>query len=234
MVAGVVAIIAGASTPSASWSLWLTSIGGAAVGATIGSFFVRLSSEDLVEHVKTTLGKTISSTFTSNDSEIKPIKKKWYHYNVSQKDGEFRWRCAILDFSKDPSIGSLNTLIRFSDKAGKAHEYRVEAALRGERLISFYYPPSGNESIAVEIIPFVGHSFEHFHVGVTFHQTWDSNHALAAIIISENPLLGIKVEGDVPELHDKELSEMWLQGMEKVAPLIKLPGVEDETGERIA
>jgi len=222
-ISGVTAIIAGAVNPNASWALWLTSLGSAAVGATIGSFFLRLSAKDILQHVKHVLTKTANARFISDVEFTDAYKKKWYHYNVSQNNRKLTWKCAHLDYRSSPVEGGLSAVIHFEDKVGKIHKYRVESAFRGERLISFYHAPAGLESVAVEIIPFMGHAFKDYYSGIAFMQTWDGTHSLIPILISEKPLFDVKAEGHIPDEKNELFDNAWIAGMDCIDSVFPLP-----------
>lgn len=225
-VAGLVAVIAGASNPNEVWSIWLTSLGSAAAGASIGSFFLRLSAEDLSNDVKEALKQSVRSRFLSEEKFTDEYKKKWYHYNVSQNNGKFSWKCAFLDYSNCPIEGGMSASIKFADKLNQIHKYRVESAFRGERLISFFHTPTGLESIAAEIIPFLGHAFKDYYAGISFMQTWDGNHSLIPILMSETPLFGVRSEGFIPEeLYDK-FDDAWIKGMDEAGPIFPMPSLQ--------
>lgn len=227
MLSGVTAVIAGGANPSEKWSVWLTSIGSAAIGATMGAFFIRLGAEDLIEHTKKLLTSSLSSKFVS-DTEIDDMyKKHWYRYSVGQKNGIFQWGVRKIDFNKCDTIKGIKTSIKFSDKNNNTHVYHIEAAFRGERLISFSYPPFGNESVGVEVIPFMKNSFENVQAGLSFIQTWDSNHTITPVLMCNTPLFGIKKEGVIPEKFQQELSKLWIVNIEKSSPIFPLPKIQD-------
>lgn len=174
--------------------------------------------------MKQTLLDTLSSRFTSPDNTSDAYKKKWYHYGVSQKNGKHTWMCTVIDFSASAVIGGLTTSARYSDKAGNIHIYKIEAAFRGERLVSFYSPPIGHESIAVEIMPFMGNAFQHYYAGVAFLQTCDGNHSLIPVLMSEQPMFDVQSAGDAEESLNDKFNEAWISGFKNINPLLPLPG----------
>lgn len=219
-ISGLIAVISGASNPTAGWSIFLTSIGGAAIGSTIGSIFIRLGAEDLFINIRRMLSTSIKSKFTSEPHSCEQLKRKWYRYKTSMINGNYVWRCSIIDFSGDPSPNSLNTSISYENNSGKIVTYNVEGGVRGEHFVTFHSPSVGTESVAVEVIPYFNHSFESIFSGIIFHQNWDGENAISPVIISDIPLLDIKTTGNIPLSLNSKLNEIWIEKMQKFATVL--------------
>ena len=225
MIAGLTAVISGGTNPSVNWSIWLTSIGSAAVGATIGAFFVRLSAEDLMEDTKKILKNTLETKFSSNNNLDSEYKIVWYRYGIKQMDGEYKWNLNKIDFNECKQLSGMKSSVKVTDKNDKSHIYKIESAFRGEKFISFFHPPFGTESIAMEVIPFMGNSFENHQSGLILHQTWDGNHAISSVMMSRVPLFNIKKEGIIPNEFQKKMSELWVRNFKKNTPIFPLPDI---------
>jgi len=117
----------------------------------------------------------------------------------------------------------MSAVIRFADKVGKVHKYRVESAFRGERLVSFFHAPTGHESIAAEIMPFMGHAFKDYYAGLSLMQTWDGTHSLIPILMSESPLFGAKAEGHIAEDKNSLFDDAWITGMDGIDSIFPMP-----------
>ena len=222
LTASVALVSVGALHPSRMWSVLLTSIGSAFLGASIASVFARLGAEDLLRSIRSTLNKVFAPKFTSDEKLVQQYRRRWYTYNISQKDGVFCWRCVIIDFSRSTAHDRLATDIQLADRWGKPHRYSVEAGVRDGRFIVFYHPERGCEPVGMDILPLMGLDFLGVHSGMGVIQAWDGNHSVVPVIFSPTSLHGVNSNGDIlPELA-KDFDDEWLTGMKLISPIFPL------------
>ncbi len=223
-MAGIVAIIAGGSHPSDQWSLWLTSTGGAVLGASVGAFLGAVSAQDILLVLK----QSFHGRFTSPEPSIRYYRKKWYNYNVGKKGGRLYWRCSIVDFSCSVGIGKLTTNVSYEGKDGQIYHYTCEAGIRGSRFVVFTFPaPPSQEAVCVCIYARMGMQYLGYYSGLSFLQTWDDTDDVMPVLMSPIPLHGVMKAGDICGELAASFDETWLQGMVKgnsFVPLVTRPG----------
>jgi len=224
LVAGTGAVVVGALHPSHAWALWLTSVGGAVVGASIASLFARLSAEELFVFIRRVLKDTLGARLLSDEEAVRPYRRRWYQYCVSQKAGRMAWKCLVLDFSKSSGVGRLTTRLSTEGTDGQRFTYDVEAAVRNERFLIFAAPERGREPVALDVLPLMGLDFMGKHAGLSFVQTWDGNHAIVPILMADRPLHSISTQGEVPEELWPAFDEEWRRAAGAIRPLIPFAG----------
>lgn len=222
LTASAALVCVGALHPSRTWSLLLTSVGSAFLGASIASVFGRLGAEELLRYIKSLLNKAFAPKFTSEESAVVQYRRRWYTYNISQKNGAFCWRCIILDFTRSKVADRLATDIQLTDRRGQPHRYYVEAGIRDVRFIVFYHPEKGREPVGMDIVPLMGLEFLGNHSGISIVQAWDGNHSIIPVIFSPGPLYGVNSNGDIPEELSKKFDDEWRKGMRLVGPILPL------------
>jgi hypothetical protein len=124
-------------------------------------------------------------------------------------EGQPKWRYEIFHFDSDVSIGSLTTMVASRDPDGEPHDYRIDAAVRGSRLILTQTALQGQEAPMVEIFPYILHDFRTTHAGVGIVQTWDGVEILSSALLSRRPLCDVSESDSLNEDQAKHLTELW-------------------------
>jgi len=213
---GIALVGWGATISNASYSLILSSVGGAIFGAGISLFLGDLVGKNALDEVKNILSASIDDSFCprenalcSKEHEVSSYRAKWHHYHVTRMHDKYIWRYRIYDFSKTCFPGKLAAEISAKDKQGREHKYIVKAGIRDGRFIIFEKAALGNEPVIIEIYPFMGLELQGIHGGIGTMRTWDGNSVLFPCIMSREPIIGWKKEGDIPEKVFVELDRLW-------------------------
>jgi len=203
LIVGVVFIVVGATLEMP----YLTSIGGALFGTSLGIFVGRLanqdlaeanrranevlvqSNQDLVKRLSKLVRESVRDSFVSDEEKISDSRVEWHLYYVTEMSGNAVWTHAILDFTKSQTPGRLTSTTYLLDESEKGQRYDVEAGRRDNRFIIFLRPPPiSEESAATYVFPYGGFRARSPHYGVSFLETWDQTRAISPAILSRNVL----------------------------------------------
>lgn len=187
----------------------LASLGGGILGAAIGLLVARTSSQESADDIRGLLRDTLTSNFTSEDDALDSLRRKWFHYHVTDFNEGSVWRHRNYHFDHSTSIGSIVSSITVEDDLGLSHDYRIEAAVRGSRLIIVQTRLHGDEPPVIQIYPNMMLAFQNVHCGVSFMQNWTGRHIVTRSILSRVPLIAGLSEGTVPDVHRKTLDTAW-------------------------
>ncbi len=187
----------------------LTVFGGAVVGAATSIVVARIADSSTLEEVRDLIVTNTASRFFSNEADLSPIRKTWYHYHMTVMEGTCVWRHRKYHFEKSGGLGTLSTEIEVLDPAGGSHKYSIEAGVRGGRLVLLQRRLEGHEEVVVQVYPDMLAGFRSVHCGISFLQDWDSNHLVTRAILSRDPLIRDLPEGSVPDDVAAALTNAW-------------------------
>ncbi|HEX3691757.1 MAG TPA: hypothetical protein VHU13_00290 [Solirubrobacteraceae bacterium] len=186
---------------------------GALAGAVVGSSLTILIDKRLqrgpVSQMLEVLEKTLGSTMTSVESDLAGLRTVWHHYHLTVVKGTPTWRYEIFNFDRDLSIGSLTASVASRDSDGEPHDYRIDAAVRGSRLILTQTALQGQEAPMVEIFPYILHDFRTTHAGVGIVQTWDGIEILSSALLSRRPLFEGSEADVISDEQSRHLTALW-------------------------
>jgi hypothetical protein len=182
---------------------------GALIGTSITILVDRRLQRGPLSQMVMILEDTLSSTMRSAERDLAGLRTRWHHYHLTVIKGQPKWRYEMFEFAGDASIGSLSTTVTSIDPDGESHEYRIEAAVRGARLIVTHTPLRGREAPVVEIFPHMLYEFTGVHAGVGIIQTWDRDEVLTPTLFSHTPLCDISEPGFVDTELAACLNDYW-------------------------
>lgn len=165
-----------------------TAVGGGVLGAGLNTLVVRQYERDVLEEVRASVRESLAARLTSDDKELRPFRKDWYHYYQSQADGQLTWWSEFLPFEHSDSIGSIKTTSTVSDIANSKHSYTTEAGVRNGTLFLLCTIDQGNENGIVEVYP-VATGYKTVYAGMLFIESWDSVHLAGKCLLSMAPLV---------------------------------------------
>lgn len=213
IILGVSLCVVGSLVTSQSVSTTLLALGSGIIGAVLSLLFASLSQSDLAENIYHQLGD--HTGFLSDEALLRPLRKIFHHYHVTQIDGKKVWRYRQYDFSKTTLIGRLHASIEAKDGSGRARRYQIHAGVRESRLILFEKAEESLEPIIIEIYPMMMIAAQNRHAGVGFMQTWDGNHLVTKALFSEDPIQGIENEGDIDPSKFAMIEQLWEDSMKR-------------------
>jgi hypothetical protein len=120
--------------------------------------------------------------------------------------------------------------ISVQDTSGRTLRYRLEAGVRGDRLIIFNSMLNGQEPVFTEVYPqFVNYKGTHY--GIVLMENWDGFNMLSKTTLSSHDLLdGEQVEeGTVPERFFAQLDGEWEAGFAQHNRMFPSPGAAVST-----
>lgn len=216
-VAGLSIIGAGALSQNPQLAIFLSSLGGAVFGASFSGVVSNLSESVLTGNILDILRETLSSKILSDENNLPRYRKRWFHYELSQRrKGRLYWAATIYDFCNTNLQGKLASTITWYDNNGKDQQYRIEGAVRDSRVLFFIKALASDEPIAIEIFPFMGETFRTTHCGFWLMVTWDGNNTLMPTIISDQPLFGVRKAGPVPDDLSDAFYDEWRAGFKQI------------------
>ncbi len=187
----------------------ISAIGGAIFGTSFGHIISNLRGQDFLNEVKHILQYSLDANFTSDESKLESYRKMFYHYHITEIDGKYVWRFAIIDFTSFAGIGRLGTVIDVKDMAGKNHKYKITGGVRDNRFIMFEKASVGNEPCLVELFPFMGKAYHRHHCGILILESWDGTNLISPCIMSNTPIENWDIEGNVDDEVGKKLDNIW-------------------------
>jgi hypothetical protein len=194
----------------------LISFGSAIVGAVVSTFVTRQTGQDLLEDIRSVIANSLECKFTSTEDTLAPIRHDWFHYHVTGVQNHYIWRHDIYRFRHSASVASLvaNIVVK-DDSPGMRHQYRLEAGVRGTRLIIIQTRIDGNELPVIQVYPDMAESFRSTHCGIILNQDWDGHNIISKSILSRTRLIAGLEEGSVDAAHFATLDRIWSEGFEQ-------------------
>jgi hypothetical protein len=189
-------------------SALLITLGGGLVGAVLGILIANYFDLSTMDDVKALLSATLTSSLLSVDSELEQLRRPVYRYYATTVEGRYVWRAWIYHFEHSVGVGTLTTRVQNRDEFGVTRRYRVEAGVRGTRIIMFGIRLNGPEAVSVSVYPGVLGAFRQYHCGLSFLHNFDSEEIVTRTIISFEAL----VEGTIGVLTSEEsdvLDGLW-------------------------
>lgn len=165
----------------------LLALGGGVVGAAISIHLSAADGRDLLSAVHQMLDSTLGVSMRSREADLAPSRRTWHCYWVTQKNGTFRWALAIYHFERGRTPGLATAELTGIPPHGG--NYRVEMAIRGNRMLFAEAPEAGSEPPTVGIVPYFTEGFRDVHAGVVLVPTWDGTELLSKCLWSITPLV---------------------------------------------
>lgn len=206
----------------------LGAFAGSVIGATMTILIDKRLQRGPLSQMLLVLERTVGSTMTSPEGDLAALRTLWHHYHLTLIDGQPTWRYSLFRFDEYPSIGSLTTRIVLNDAEGEPHEYRIEAAVRGSRLIVTQTPMQGQEAPAIEVYPHILHDFRRVHAGLGIMQTWDGDEIFSPVLLSHVPLCEITSVGPIDQAGATCLASHWEKTFAPLGKLLREPAVVNE------
>jgi len=190
--------------------MFLSSMGGALFGASLGVIVGRFSTEDLTEDLKQLVREGVKDSFVSDEEQLGSYRKNWHLYHVTQMDGKWCWRHTRIDFSNSKTPGRLTSETFLLNQAGNPKYYTVEAGIRDSRFILFLKAKGAyKEPTLTYVFPRAGEGVDDSHLGVVFLVSWDGKHVISRTIVSSYPLEGHTEMGTLPADKARKIDQQW-------------------------
>ena len=218
-IAGLGLICSAAVTPDPFWKIITSAVGGTFFGTAFSGMFSVLSDRSFKKSITSIIAESVNAELRSEEKEILVFRKRYYHYNLTQMDGQHHWRLAIYDFRNSLRTGFLECSKFWRSKCGDKEVYVIKGAIRDSRLIFFIKAKDGKEKTAVEVFPFANDTYQKAHFGFWVMTTWDGNDALMPTIISEKPLHNANQVGNVPKEQSSKFNQTWEKGISRLNPV---------------
>ncbi|MBL0946592.1 hypothetical protein [Brevundimonas sp.] len=192
----------------------LQAVGGALLGSAASILLAAILERPAVVQVRNTLIATLGARLLSDNEELERMRRKWHQYHLTVYDGKKVWRYKIVDLSVDSSLNSVAARFQVLDPRteGKRHVYKVEAGVRGRRVIFLQSRTEGGEDEVVYVYPRMAAGFMRVASGFAFMESWDGQSLVTQTILSSEPLAAIAV-GTVPDEHSETITKAWEEGM---------------------
>lgn len=187
---------------------YLLTLGGAVIGTSaggvIGSMDVRRVRRDILENFQDALGLQVRS----DETELRPYRRVWHAYHLTEVDGSIWWRHATIDYSRADTPGVLRTWLTSTDR-DSSPTYKYDGFCRGSRFLQFGKAEDSGEPWIVMIYPSMGESFRYLHPGVAFYRTWEGNDVASKCLMTKEAIDGYKKYGNVPPDLNERLHAAW-------------------------
>jgi hypothetical protein len=186
----------------------LATLGAGLVGAILGIVITEYLEKSSMEQVKEMLIGTLKNTFVSPESELEQLRRPLYRYHATLSDGKYVWRGTVYHFESSVGVGTLEIRVDYPDETGVWHRHRIEAGIRGDRLLIFGIRLTGQEQVSISVYPGMTAGYKKYHCGVSFIESYDSREVIARSIVSYRPLVS-EESGFLPDASGKKLDELW-------------------------
>lgn len=192
----------------------LQGVGGALLGSAASILLAAILEKPAVVQVKNTLIATLGAKLLSGNEELERMRRVWHQYHLTIYDGQEVWRYKVIDLSVDPSLNSVAARFRVLDPRteGKHHTYKVEAGVRGRRVILLQSRIEGGEDEVVYVYPRMAAGFMRVASGYAFMESWDGQSLVTKTVLANESLIDIPV-GTVPSEHSAAVTKAWEDGM---------------------
>jgi hypothetical protein len=186
----------------------LSTMGAGLIGAVLAILVAQYLEMSSVERLRDMLDGALLNDFRSSDTDVEQLRRPVHRYYATIVDGAYGWRAWIYHFEGSDGVGSLVTRVEQADEFGVTRRYRVEAGVRGTRLVIFGMRLGGHEGISVSVYPGLLGAFRQYHCGVSILQSFDSVDVITRTIISLEPLVETEL-GAMSDTEARRLDELW-------------------------
>ena len=188
------------------------SLGSGVVGAAISLIVASISSRDTVHEIRDVIAFSLQRHLTSDEADLRLMRKEWHHYYVTEMAGTLVWRYQRYPFNRSAAVGAIVVEAPIKDPEGKEHSYRTEVGVRGSRVIVIDTRTAGSEQPSIHVYPHLTEGYSSTHCGMAFMVTWDGHHMVTKAILSQTRLIPGIGEGKVPPSYNAELEAAWQTG----------------------
>jgi hypothetical protein len=193
-----------------SVSAIVSSLGAGVVGAALSMVIARSADRDGREDLLAQLSRVLGAGFSSDETDLRPLRADWHHYHVTALDGRYVWRYQLIRLSRSPSVGSLRSWLEVGDGKGHVLEYLVEAGVRGSHAILLFTVAGGVGYESTEVLPqLLTRGYRSHHCGIGLYQTWDGTDTVGRVLLSRSPIVPSGPGAAVADEHSARLDELW-------------------------
>lgn len=217
-IIGLLLVIIGITLKNDVYKTIFISVGGAILGASLSDYLAN-SGYSLYE----VLQNSFNIPFIKTGKDLDVLKHKFYFYHLTKEKGTILWFLKIEDYSSNFSnsyIISLNNTFKY--KKVKL-SYNTLGFLLQDRFIRMKFANSGAERPIICIFNEDLSDYNDIYVGYGVFENYDGNDMFAPIIMSKNPLSGIKKEGFISSDKYPELVKIL---KEKLPEMVNIKDLE--------
>lgn len=186
------------------------SLGAGVVGAALSIVITRVAIRDSREGLLSALSRTLDAKFTSNEDNLRLLRRQWHHYHVTTLNGKYVWLHQFWRLDRVPGISSLQMLHEVPDGDGQPFQYLLEAGIRGTYAVLLITSEDSAGGQAIEILPHLlirGH--RPYHCGIGLYETWDGTNIIGRVILSREPIVPVGATATVDDKDGSRLDEVW-------------------------
>ena len=182
-------------------------IGGGVLGAGLNTVIVRRFERDVLEEITSCVEASLTARFVSSEQELRPLRRDWHHYYVSQVGRQRRWWSQPMPFGNTDGVGSIRLSMPVIDGGGRVHSYTAEAGVRSNTLIVLNTNDRGNENCSVDVYPAVN-GYRTVYAGIAMLESWDGDNVVTRCLMSLEPLVAGS-PGPLSETESAQLDQEW-------------------------
>ena len=164
------------------------------------------------------LSKKINIPLIDEGKYLDTIRRKYYGYFVTKKDGIVHWRHAQEDFSHFESNNYVKSVKYNKDDLGNEIKYEAIGFVSKKRFVRIVIPSQGSTYSIVHIFNDFNNEYSDMSIGFGIFEDWDGNTNISPMILSKQPINNWKKIGRVTS---KELEKkLWQIVENKLPPLL--------------
>lgn len=158
-------------------------------GVGVGGAVSRIDYVALTNRLEQSVAGALLAQFRSDEQRLRYYRRPWHEYRLPRMDGRWCWRYHVIDLRSPTPPGTIyGRATSTGIDSDYKREYIYEGGCRDQRFLLLGRPTNGTEPSSIMIMPFMGDSFRRVHAGFRLLQTWDGDHAVVPVIMTEKPL----------------------------------------------
>lgn len=212
-VLGFTLIILGTRVNLDPWGRVVTAVGGVLFGSGLSMLINRIyAAPNPLSTVLRLINDMVSVPWRTNESELRPLRRRYHGYLSTLRAGERLWLYREFDFGTIETPGHLDAIVQYPvDQRMSRYRYYGVPVMRRLVLIGLNANVP-NEEAVVHIFPSCGAGGTVIHAGLAFLQPpGNGPQIVTPTLLSDEPLIAHAVPGPVPADQAQLLDQRWKQ-----------------------
>lgn len=186
----------------------LTSVGGVTLGFGLTSLITQVFSPAPFEGVLRMINELLVVPWRSKEEDLMPLRKKFYGYLLTVRDGKSIWIYRDFDFGNLELPGYLHAAFQYKTSAGRTMKYKYYGfPVQSRLLLIGRNVDTSTEPAVIQVVPHCGQSG--IYAGLAFFEIVAGAQIVSPTMISVERLVDSEVFGDLDEDQSSALNALW-------------------------
>lgn len=186
----------------------LTSVGSVTLAFGLTSLITQVFSPAPFEGVLRMINELLVVPWRSKEEDLMPLRKKFYGYLLTVRDGKSIWVYRDFDFGNLELPGYLHAAFQYKTSAGRTMKYKYYGfPVQSRLLLIGRNVDTSNEPAVIQVVPHCGQSG--IYAGLAFFEVLSGAQIVSPTIIAAERLVDSEVFGELDENQSAALNTLW-------------------------